>query len=167
MKLPRWSLKILFLATLMLAIVLATIQWQRTKVSKRSRALQFIESIHGIYDVEHYTHTETYRTILTYTGVDPHGFYDPKCVSFNRTIHPNEERPPITNDGIRSLSPYITRFERLELLDFEFCEMLTDELVDALPDLPNLKQVNVVDTGLTQQGVSLLREKYPNAKVFY
>ena len=166
MRLPRWTIRSMLVVTLLFAILLTSVIWLRAKVTKRARAMQLIEELNGGSGIL-FTHSERYRKIMGYTGVDQRGFYDPINIFFGPKLFGNDKKRPISNEDIRRLSYYMSDFERLEKIEFDSCEMLTDEIVEILPELPALKTLNVIDTGLTEHGVSLLREKYPNATIEY
>ena len=154
----------MLVAMLLFAILLTCAVRLRAKVTKRAAAMQLIEELNGGAGVL-FTHTEGYRKVMGYTGVDQRGFHDPVGISFGPMMLGYEDKTPISNDDIRRLAYYLAGFERLDSICFESCDMLTDEIAEILPDLPTLKTLNVSGTSLTEHGVSKLREKYPNTEI--
>lgn len=164
MKKPRWTIRALLIATFVVALMLAGIHWQRENAKKRALAISAVDQLHGTYGIR-YIGPKWYRTVMEHFGVESKGFYDPSRVSLGPQNQGYDPTRPITNDDIKALAPHLAQFRNLELLDFQYCDLVTDDAVHFLPVFPKLTLIRVTGTGLTKEGVQALQQKYPNAKV--
>jgi hypothetical protein len=56
---------------------------------------------------------------------------------------------------------------KLEKLKLQGCNRVDDEAVAALATLPNLREVDLKGTGVTEKGVAALRAAKPKIQVYY
>ena len=164
MKRPRWRLQSAMILVAAMAVLLAACASLRSRALARQRAIEAVDRLHGTYGVK-ITGPDWYRRLLGRVGVDEKAFYDPSRVSFGPMNAGYDPGHPLRDADVEALADHLALFSRLTLLDLRGCREVTDRGIASLPHLPNLKDIRLGGTGVTEQGVQELRRRYPGIEV--
>ncbi len=159
-EIPQFSLRSLFVLTLVIALVVATTASLK-KAFYRTPHQQAIDSVWGLDGSAMEDSDGNFAVVLCGNGIRVD---DRICADI--AICPEIQKltiaqAQITDAGIRDVS----KLQQLFYLNLNGCAAVTDASVPILGKMPELKELYVAETGISKAGCDLLRELLPSCTI--
>jgi len=183
---PRFTLKALLAAVLMLSLGLTTLSLATARARQQSRAVKQLETAGATiyYDFHHFEHPrlggsisgsrepdnwiwlrailghDFFSTVYQVQFTDLHWYTDPRHTFGPATIQTKASRK--ADQYISLLAP----LEGMDYLILESCNV-TDAAIPALAKLQTLKHLYLNDTYVSQDGFDELQRLMPNCDIYW
>ena len=98
-------------------------------------------------------------------GVDQRAFREARYFVFGPGYDQYDQENPLDDKKLQELSSCFQLFPELEVLEFVGCKHVTDAGLLTLPKLPNLKWIQINGTNISEDGVSMLQQRFPSVEI--
>lgn len=132
----------------LIAVMFAACASLRSRALARQKAIEAVDRLHGTYGVR-IIGPAWYRRLLGRVGVGEKAFYDPTRVSLGPTNAGYDPGHPIRDADLEALSDHLARFSNVKLFELQGCQQVTDRGIATLPDLPELRNILLSGTSVT------------------